>query len=228
MSSGPTKEYEVHEWESLKGPFNASYGKVMMWYFLISDTFVFAAFLVAYAAARMSNSETWPMASEVFNTVPGLSGNHYPLVFVSFMTFVLIISSVTMVRAVQEGFMGNRQGVINFLIPTILMGLLFLGCQYIEWSHLIHEGMTMWYTPFSALGHGHEGPQQFGMFFFTITGFHGMHVITGVILNIWLLIETAKGRFDKLGNYGMVEKIGLFWHFVDLVWVYVFLGYYLL
>jgi cytochrome c oxidase subunit 3 len=228
MSSGSTKEYEVHEWESLKGPFNASYGKVMMWYFLISDTFVFAAFLVAYAAARMSNSETWPMASEVFNTVPGLSGNHYPLVFVSFMTFVLIISSVTMVRAVQEGFMGNRQGVINFLIPTILMGLLFLGCQYIEWSHLIHEGMTMWYTPFSALGHGHEGPQQFGMFFFTITGFHGMHVITGVILNIWLLIETAKGRFDKLGNYGMVEKIGLFWHFVDLVWVYVFLGYYLL
>ncbi|MEJ6694537.1 MAG: cytochrome c oxidase subunit 3 [Chitinophagales bacterium] len=228
MSSGSTNEYEVHEWESLKGPFNASYGKVMMWYFLISDTFVFGAFLVAYAAARTSNAESWPMASEVFSTVPGLSGNHYPLVFVSFMTFVLIISSVTMVRAVQEGFMGNRNGVIKYLIPTIAMGLLFLGCQYLEWSHLIHEGMTMWYTPFSALGHGHEGPQQFGMFFFTITGFHGMHVVTGVLLNIWLLVETAKGRFDKLGNYGMVEKVGLFWHFVDLVWVYVFLGYYLL
>lgn len=227
MSAGTKNEYQVHEWESLKGPFNASYGKVMMWYFLISDTFVFAAFLVAYAAARTSNGETWPLASEVFNTVPGLSGHGYPLVFVSFMTFVLIVSSVTMVRAVQEGFMMNRAGVIKYLIPTIAMGLVFLGCQYLEWTHLIHEGMTMWHTPFSAI-EGQEGPQQFGMFFFTITGFHGMHVITGVILNIWLLLETAKGRFDKLGSYAMVEKIGLFWHFVDLVWVYVFLGYYLL
>ena len=227
MSSGTKNGYQVHEWESLKGPFNASYGKVMMWYFLISDTFVFAAFLVAYAAARTSNVETWPLASEVFNTVPGLSGHGYPLVFVSFMTFVLIISSVTMVRAVQEGFMMNRVGVMKYLIPTIAMGLVFLGCQYLEWTHLIHEGMTMWQTPFSAV-EGTEGPQQFGMFFFTITGFHGMHVITGVILNIWLLLETAKGRFDKLGSYAMVEKIGLFWHFVDLVWVYVFLGYYLL
>jgi len=227
MSSGTKNGYQVHEWESLKGPFNASYGKVMMWYFLISDTFVFAAFLVAYAAARTSNAETWPLASKVFNTVPGLSGHGYPLVFVSFMTFVLIISSVTMVRAVQEGFMMNRVGVMKYLIPTIAMGLVFLGCQYLEWTHLIHEGMTMWHTPFSAV-EGTEGPQQFGMFFFTITGFHGMHVITGVLLNVWLLLETAKGRFDKLGSYAMVEKIGLFWHFVDLVWVYVFLGYYLL
>jgi cytochrome c oxidase subunit 3 len=132
-----------------------------------------------------------------------------------------------MVRAVQEGFMMNRVGVMKYLIPTIAMGLVFLGCQYLEWTHLIHEGMTMWHTPFSAI-EGTEGPQQFGMFFFTITGFHGMHVITGVILNVWLLLETAKGRFDKLGSYAMVEKIGLFWHFVDLVWVYVFLGYYLL
>ncbi|MCB9257518.1 MAG: cytochrome c oxidase subunit 3 [Chitinophagales bacterium] len=227
MSAESKGGYQVHEWESLKGPFNASYGKVMMWYFLISDTFVFAAFLVAYAAARMSNVDIWPMASEVFQSIPGLVEHGAPLVFVSFMTFVLIVSSVTMVRAVQEGFMGNRKGVIKYLIPTIVMGLTFLGCQYLEWTHLIHEGMTMWHTPFSALGHG-EGPQQFGMFFFTITGFHGLHVITGVILNIWLLIETAKGRFDVIGNYGMVEKVGLFWHFVDLVWVYVFLAYYLL
>lgn len=223
------EEYQMHEWESLKGPFNASYGKVMMWYFLISDTFVFAAFLVAYAAARMSNVETWPLASNVFNTLPGIHGHDYPLIFVSIMTTILIISSVTMVRAVQEGMMMNKAGVIKFLVPTIVMGLMFLGCQYLEWHHLIKEaGMTMWHTPFSALGDGSEGPQQFGMFFFTITGFHGLHVITGVLLNVWLLVETAKGRFDKIGNYGMVEKIGLFWHFVDLVWVYVFLAYYLL
>lgn len=225
--SSSNGEYVVHEWEKLKGVFNASYGKVMMWYFLISDTFIFASFLVAYAAARTAHLDTWPLSSNVFNTLPGIEGNNYPLIFVSIMTFILIISSVTMVRAVQEGFMMNRMGVVKFLIPTILMGLTFLGCQYLEWTHLIHEGMTMWHTPFSASGEG-EGPVQFGMFFFTITGFHGLHVLTGVSLNIWLLVETLKGRFDKIGNYGMVEKIGLFWHFVDLVWVYVFLGYYLL
>ena len=227
MSGESKGAYEIHEWENLKGPFNASYGKVMMWYFLISDTFIFAAFLIAYAAARMANVNTWPMASEVFNTVPGLSGHAYPLVFVSFMTFVLIISSVTMVRAVQEGHMMNRMGVVKFLIPTIFMGLTFLGCQYLEWTHLIHEGMTMWHTPFHPAGSA-IGSNQFGMFLFTITGFHGLHVITGVSINIWLLVETLKGRFDKIGNYGMVEKVGLFWHFVDLVWVYVFLAYYLL
>jgi len=227
MSTETKGGYVVHEWESLKGPFNASYGKIMMWYFLISDTFIFAGFLVALAASRMANIAEWPLASEVFNTVPGLSGHHYPLVFVSFMTFVLIISSVTMVRAVQEGHMMNKWGVVKFLVPTIVMGSVFLGCQYLEWSHLIHEGMTLWHTPFHPEG-ATSGTNQFGLFFFTITGFHGLHVITGVLCNIWLLVETLKGRFDTIGSYEMVEKIGLFWHFVDLVWVYVFLAYYLL
>lgn len=162
--SSSNGEYVVHEWEKLKGVFNASYGKVMMWYFLISDTFIFASFLVAYVAARTAHLDTWPLSSNVFNTLPGIEGNNYPLIFVSIMTFILIISSVTMVRAVQEGFMMNRMGVVKFLIPTILMGLTFLGCQYLEWTHLIHEGMTMWHTPFSASGEG-EGPVQFGMFF---------------------------------------------------------------
>ena len=207
-------------------PFKASYGKLMMWYFLISDTFTFAAFLVAYAAARFSNIETWPLASHVFKAVPGVTDNA-PLVFVSIMTFILILSSVTMVRAVQEGFMMNKWGVVKWLIPTILGGIAFLYCQYLEWSHLIHEGMTLTFNPYSAV-EGQPGPPQFGMFFYAITGFHGLHVITGVLLNIWLLVETLKGRFERVGHYEMVEKIGLFWHFVDLVWVYVFLAYYLL
>ncbi len=227
MSSKVKSKIYGHEWEALKGPFNMSYGKIMMWYFLISDTFIFAAFLISYAFARLGNVDTWPLPSTVFNTIPGLSGHHYPLIFVSIMTTILIISSVTMVRAVQEGFMMNRKGVVKFLIPTIIMGLMFLGCQYLEWTHLIHSGMTPTTNPFTADGPG-VGPQQFGLFFFTITGFHGLHVMLGVSLNIWLLYKTLEGHFDRIGHYGMVEKIGLFWHFVDLVWVYVFLSYYLL
>lgn len=232
--------------------FGISYGKVMMWYFLISDTFTFAAFLIAYALTRFRNTAPvegvhggWPMASEVFQSVPGLADHGWPLVFVSIMTFILILSSVTMVRAVQEGFMMNKWGVVRWLIPTILGGFAFLYCQYLEWTHLAHEGM--WFgkqvlgpdgavlgksNPFSALGHANEtgiaGPQAFAYFFFTITGFHGMHVALGVGLNIWLLVQTVKGTFEKRQSYEMVEKIGLFWHFVDLVWVFVFLAYYLL
>jgi cytochrome c oxidase subunit III len=221
-----TKEQEW--WESGDNePFNASYGKLMMWYFLISDTFTFAAFLLAYASARFSNLEAWPLASHVFQSVPGITDKGAPLVFVSIMTFILILSSVTMVRAVQEGFMMNKWGVVKWLIPTIIGGIAFLGCQYLEWSHLIHEGMTLTNNPFSNVD-GQPGPPQFGMFFFAITGFHGLHVLTGVLLNIWLAVEAAKGRFEKVGHYEMVEKIGLFWHFVDLVWVFVFLAYYLL
>ena len=127
-----------------------------------------------------------------------------------------------MVRAVQEGYRMNKHGVVKFLIPTIACGILFVVCQYYEWSHLIHSGMT----PTSA------SPVTkvitFGNLFFVITGFHGLHVTGGVIMNIWLAISAANGRFDRVGHYEMVEKMGLYWHFVDLVWVYVFLCFYLL
>lgn len=226
---------ETTEMESRNGqPFKMSYGKILMWGFLISDTFTFAAFLMAYASARFSSIATWPKPDEVFNKIPIHGLDHYdlPLVFVTIMTSLLIASSVTMVRAVQEGIQMNKAGVIKWLIPTIIFGAIFLGCQYFEWTHLMHEGMIPSFNPFSNLGHIHqtgvEGPTAFAMFFFAITGFHGLHVLVGVGLNIWLLIATANGRFEKVGHYEMVEKIGLYWHFVDLVWVYVFLGYYLL
>ena len=118
-------------WNGGHSPFKAGYGKVMMWYFLISDTFTFASFLIAYASLRFTQSENWPKPSEVFASIPihGFDTLHLPLVFVSFMTFLLIVSSYTMVRAVQEGYRMNKDGVVKFLIPTILCGIGFLGCH---------------------------------------------------------------------------------------------------
>lgn len=219
-------------WLGGGSPFKVSYGKIMMWYFLINDTFTFASFLLAYGAIRYTNLQIWPHPSDVFKSVPipykGLDEMNLPLVFVSFMTFTLIISSVTMVRAVQEGFQMNKKGVIKWLIPTIIGGLVFLGCQYLEWSHLIAEGMTPSFCPFGVNTVNAGDPVSFGALFFLITGFHGLHVLTGVLLNIWLLYNTSVGTFERRGHYEMVEKIGLFWHFVDLVWVFVFLCFYLL
>ena len=215
---------ETELWKGGRSPFRLGYGKVMMWYFLISDTFTFASFLIAYASLRFAQSDMWPKAAEVFSSIPMdmFHGVKAPLVFVSFMTFLLIVSSYTMVRAVQEGYRMNRMGVVKFIVPTLICGALFLGCQYLEWTHLIHDGMTP--TTASAT----TKVTNFGQLFFVITGFHGLHVFGGVVLLTWLLIATLNGQFDKVGHYEMVEKIGLYWHFVDLVWVYVFLCFYLL
>lgn len=219
-----------NHWNGGVEPMKVSYGKLMIWYFLISDTFTFVSFLVGYAASRMANLEYWPFPSEVFKTipVPGFESiENAPLVFVSFMTFMLILSSVTMVLAVMEGFRMNKWGVIKYMIPTIIGGIIFLTCQYFEWTHLIAEGMTPTFTPFA--GAAGEGTPQFGALFFIITGFHGLHVLGGVLLNIYILVQTWTGHYDKkVGHYEMVEKVGLYWHFVDLVWVYVFLAFYLM
>ena len=211
-------------WKGGKSPFGISYGKVMMWYFLISDTFTFASFLITYACLRFAQSTTWPNPAEVFSSIPlhAFEGWNAPLVFVSFMTFLLIVSSYTMVRAVQEGYVRNRMGVVKFLIPTILCGVAFLGCQYLEWTHLISEGMTI--TSAAKV----TKVLNFGQLFFIITGFHGLHVLGGVLLNTWLMVRAWDGTFERRGHYEMVEKLGLYWHFVDLVWVYVFLSFYLL
>ncbi len=227
------QETDQHLWEGGRSPFKLGYGKIMMWYFLISDTFTFASFLIAYAALRFTAGAAWPKPAEVFASVPvpavakileklGINPEHLPLVYVSFMTFLLIVSSYTMVRAVQEGYRMNKWGVVKFLFPTILCGIGFVACQYYEWSHLIHSGMTA--TTASAT----TKVLNFGQLFFVITGFHGLHVTGGVVLNIWLMVSAANGKFDKVGHYEMVEKLGLYWHFVDLVWVYVFLCFYLL
>lgn len=296
-------------------PFRASYGKLMMWYFLLSDAFTFGGFLIAYGALRFS-MDTWPVPDFVFQTAPfGIS--HAPLIFVTFMTFVLIVSSVTVLRAVQEGKRENKNGVINWLIITVFGGAVFLGCQAWEWTNLMYtEGMNVHINPFSAhvekgkyltfaelekeaaangwtkekvaehdtyyfkdkdgnkyfekrdhedklpakmeiekstpylitySHHFHDyapgayktedgvvkteqyGPKSFGTLFFFITGFHGFHVLSGVVFLLIIAIQSWNGTYVARKNgYEMVEKVGLYWHFVDLVWVFVFLAFYLL
>jgi cytochrome c oxidase subunit III len=291
--------HETHEhgedgqlWEGGKEPFKASYGKLMMWYFLLSDAFTFAGFLIAYGALRFSTA-TWPEADFVFASFPFVKA-HWPLIFVTFMTFVLIFSSVTMVRAVQEGHRENQRGVVFWMFLTILGGATFLGSQAYEWTTLIKgENMSVRQNPFgrhiadgiyltadgkealkadgtpetfkkgdSYLIHGHEvavagggskvelqprpikytsgldagktsveqrGPKAFGALFFFITGFHGFHVFSGVVFLTIIMLNAAGGVYAARKNgYEMVEKIGLYWHFVDLVWVFVFLVFYLL
>jgi len=310
-----------------KKPFKASYGKLMMWYFLLSDALTFSGFLIAYGTLRIA-MPSWPVPDEVFHTLP-FWGSGYPLYFVTFMTFVLLFSSFTMVRAVQEGARENKNGVVFWMFLTVLGGLGFLGCQAWEWTELIgHENMSVTRNTFgthtangvyldeetgqptdvkavsgktylihradfgSGHGHAHDdhsgdaahgddhgdhgdhgdhhgrtydkagdypgavvddlgfihkkfkvldgpnagevmsesfGPKAFGALFFFITGFHGTHVLSGVIFLIIILLNVMTGLYVKRKNgYEMVEKIGLYWHFVDLVWVFVFLVFYLI
>jgi len=259
---------ERPQWFGANRPMKASYGKLMMWYFLLSDAFTFSAFLIAYGALR-ATSEWWPDPNMVFNAFPGIHQHltdvgeipgGAPLAFVSVMTFILILSSVFVVRAVQEGHQDNKKGVLLWMGMGIVGGVLFLGCQAIEWTHLIHEGLRPWFNPFYAdpvtgetgneirkqiLGGGHPhfgkelmtelteagktGPKAFGALFFGITGFHGFHVLTGICLNIYGFVGTLNGTFaNRKNKYEMIEKLGLYWHFVDLVWVFVFLAFYLL
>ena len=178
------------------------------------------------------SSNGWPDPNHVFQSAP-LLGDGLPLVFVSLMTFILIVSSVTMVLAVHEGHLMNRKGVIKWMIWTIVGGLAFLGCQAWEWTHLYHAGAWWGRIPVYEGSHflnanGSMPSTNFSNFFFTITGFHGFHVFSGVIINIIMLIMAIRGVFDQRGHYLMIEKAGLYWHFVDLVWVFVFLCFYLL
>ncbi|GAA4741789.1 cytochrome c oxidase subunit 3 [Flavisolibacter ginsenosidimutans] len=282
-------------WNGGRSPFNVEYGKLMMWYFLISDAFTFGALLISYGTIRFSQNY-WANPNEVFNAFPGAGHTNLPLAFVSLMTFILIMSSVTMVLAVHEGHHNNKKGVIKWLAWTIVGGIAFLSCQAWEWTHLItgeHAvlvdghlsvmGQTVTHNPWGPhvsaaqvaaalpgtphdvlvqLAHGanhtmsHEqleamqspqlmdmvnkavsagemhvqepGPKAYGGYFYAITGFHGFHVTSGVIINIIMLLMTVNGVFDKRGHYLMIEKAGLYWHFVDLVWVFVFLCFYLI
>lgn len=283
--------HQTKWWSGGKSPFNLEYGKLMMWYFLMSDTFTFGAFLISYGSIRFSQN-FWPDPNVVFNAFPGAGHANLPLAFVSVMTFILIISSVTMVLAVHAGHNQDKKGVIKWLAWTIVGGFAFLGCQAWEWHHLItgeHAvlvngqiemiGQTTTGNPWGQLAdpsavsealknsspqvlaslvHDHDhsstmeqlvgmpkeqllskidaaelhirekGPIAFGGYFYGITGFHGFHVFSGVIINVVMLLMAQNNVFEKKGHYLMIEKAGLYWHFVDLVWVFVFLCFYLI
>lgn len=309
-------------WGGGRSPFSVSYGKMMMWFFLVSDALTFSALLVGYGFVRhsMAPGEVWPMGESVFRALPFLTGD-YPLIYVAFMTAVLIFSSVTMVLAVEAGHRMYKQGVIKWLFLTVIGGAIFVGSQVWEWSHFIHgsggyvtmtNGDKYWVqteghgshdaATHDAAGHdahasahdehaapaheehdvladptmrlakanpngrylefegdplSHEaskamlanmvshtkgaspmwsstgvtdneyGPPQYAGFFYFITGFHGFHVFSGVVINIIILFMVMRGVFHRRGHYEMVEKAGLYWHFVDLVWVFVFTFFYL-
>lgn len=219
-------------WNGGKSPFNVSYGKLMMWYFLMSDAFTFGAFLISLWTTRFS-LPSWPDPNHVFSSFPFLEGMNLPLVFVSLMTFILIMSSVTMVLAVHAGHHNDKKGAAKWMIWTIIGGFAFLACQAWEWTHLYHEGAWWGHIPTEPGSHflnrdGSMPTTSFSNYFFTITGFHGFHVFSGVIINIIILINILKGTYERRGHYEMVEKVGLYWHFVDLVWVFVFTCFYLL
>jgi cytochrome c oxidase subunit 3 len=216
-------------WNGGRSPFKVSWGKLMMWYFLLGDSFSFATFLITYGALRFSYT-AWPNPNHVFQSFPFL-GDGLPLMFVSLMTFILIMSSVTMVLAVHYGnHEKDKKKVGMWMLFTILGGIAFLSCQAWEWTHLIHEGMTLHAVPeeFYNGAVPMYPSAAFGWLFFIITGFHGFHVLTGVVINCIVYANVSRGVYDRKGSYEMVEKVGLYWHFVDLVWVFVFMAFYLL
>jgi cytochrome c oxidase subunit 3 len=219
-------ELKTDAWSGGRSPFSVEYGKLMMWFFLLSDAFTFSAFLIYYGAQRFSKM-SWPDPDVVFQSIPGIADHGFPLVFVGIMTFILIMSSVTMVLAVEAGHRNAKKEVVWWMVATIIGGFMFLGCQALEWTHLLHEGYWWGTFPESYAGVDTVGALQFSNLFFTITGFHGFHVFTGVIINIIILIMVMANVFQKSGSYLMVEKVGLYWHFVDLVWVFVFTFFYL-
>src|SRR6202012_5639621 len=225
---------EPQLWGGGRSPFNVSYGKMMTWFFLLSDALTFGAFLISYGTTRFF-SAVWPDPNQVFKTFPFMGEASLPLLFVSLMTFILIMSSVTMVLAVHAGHYGDRKNVTKWLLWTIVGGIAFLSCQAWEWTHLHSEGgwwgsFTDVNTPVSAFehffnmhkeniaaglqAHGMQATHDFFNYFFTITGFHGGHVFSGVCFNIMILINTVNGTYERRGHYEMVEKIGLYWHFV--------------
>jgi cytochrome c oxidase subunit 3 len=214
----------------------------MMWFFLVSDAFTFSAFLVYYGAQKFAQP-TWIDADKIFQSIPGIADSGQPLVFVGIMTFILIMSSVTMVLAVDAGHRNSKQEVVKWMLWTILGGLCFLSCQAMEWSHLHHQGFWFGQNPATGLTDptaiaaalepyftkeiSYTAALQFSNLFFAITGFHGLHVTIGLILNVTVLGMTLNNTFERRGTYLMVEKVGLYWHFVDLVWVFVFTFFYL-
>lgn len=323
MDSTVTTGSEENVWGGGNRPLNASYGKLMMWFFLVSDALTFSGFLAAYGFSRFKFIETWPIADEVFTHVPFFHGN-YPMIYVAFMTFILIMSSVTMVLAVDAGHRMKKNAVIWYMFLTIIGGAIFVGSQAWEWATFIkgdygaletkggrilqfvnadngeraaladfsktipdervdHERKNgVWYYEEKALPsftvneviegvkansnivirtelineegektllsrdetlkklndavsvveganlvQNEYGSRLFADFFFFITGFHGFHVFSGVVINGIIFFNVILGTYERRGHYEMVEKVGLYWHFVDLVWVFVFTFFYL-
>ncbi|HYM36383.1 MAG TPA: heme-copper oxidase subunit III family protein [Steroidobacteraceae bacterium] len=210
---GVTADYSAD-----KQSFSVPWGKAMMWIFLLSDTFIFSCFLTGYMHVRYTTTEKWPNPSEVFAL--NIGDTPVPLLLIAIMTMVLITSSGTMAMAVNFGYRRNRAKTAALMFATAALGLTFVSMQAFEWTKLIvHEGVRPWGNPMGA--------PQFGSVFFMITGFHGLHVSCGVIYLSVVAKRVLTGFYDRKGTYETVEIAGLYWHFVDLVWVFIFAFFYL-
>jgi cytochrome c oxidase subunit III len=206
------------DWSGDKQAFPVPWGKAMMWIFLLSDTFIFGSFLTSYMNVRISTTDKWPNPSEVFSLSVG--GVDVPLLLIAIMTMVLITSSGTMAMAVNYGYRRDRKKTAALMFATAAFGVMFVSMQAFEWTKLIvHEGVRPWGNPMGAA--------QFGSSFFMITGFHGLHVTGGVIYLSVVALRVLNGFYDRKGTYETVEVAGLYWHFVDLVWVFIFAFFYL-
>lgn len=184
----------------------ASPGKIGMWIFLVTDAMSFSGFLLAYAVLRATRTD-WPDPL-----------THLGIEISGIATFILICSSVSMVLSIDACKRKDRKGMLNWLGATIIGGAIFLGIQAYEYIHLTNLGLT--------LTHFTKGNALFGSTFYMVTGFHGLHVLSGVIYLICIFIQAYKGKYDN-GDYNELEIVGLFWHFVDLVWILVFTFIYL-
>ena len=208
----------VDDWTADKQAYHVPWGKAMMWIFLVSDTFIFTCFLTGYLNVRMTTTQPWPPQSEIFSL--NMFGAPVPLLLIAIMTMVLITSSGTMALAVNYGYRKDKIKTFWLIVATAVFGATFVGMQAFEWSKLIlEEGVRPWGNPFGA--------PQFGSVFFMVTGFHGLHVSAGVIYLLWVARRIRVGYYDKKG-FEIVEIAGLYWHFVDLVWVFIFAFFYLL
>jgi cytochrome c oxidase subunit III len=199
-----TTQLTLDRWNGGTCPFGAGWRKLMMWWFIVTDGLLFAGFLVSYGYARILAMK-WPDQAHVFS-----------LKYIAVMTFVLISSSATMASAVDLARRGSRSAALRFVLLTILGGAIFLGMQAYEWAHLIGEGARLNGNPW--------GDAAFGAYFFLLTGFHGTHVLTGLVVLGSTAVRSARGLTTAEG----VEMAGLYWHFVDLVWVFIFTLFYLL
>ncbi len=208
----------VNDWADDVAVFRGvPWGKAMMWIFLLSDTFIFTCFLTSYMTVRMTTAEPWPNPSEVFALEA--FGVPVPLLLIAIMTFILITSSGTMAMAVNMGYRRKRVPAALLMLVTAVFGAMFVGMQMFEWTKLIvDEGVRPWGNPMGAA--------QFGSCFFMITGFHGLHVSAGVVYLIIVAVRVWRGRYEEKG-YDIIEITGLYWHFVDLVWVFIFAFFYL-
>ena len=208
----------VADWSSDVQTFKVRWSKAMMWIFLLSDTFIFGSFLSSYMAVRLTTTVPWPDTSTVFALHVG--GTEVPLLLIAIMTFILISSSGTMAMGVSAAYKKQRVKTGVLILLTALGGLSFVGMQAFEWTKLItEEGIRPWANEYGA--------HQFGGFFFMITGFHGLHVSIGVIYLSIIAKRVFDGRYERSDDYQIVEVAGLYWHFVDLVWIFIFAFFYL-